>query len=403
MPKLLVIFLTVLVDLIGFGIIIPLLPFYAELPEFSATPLQIGLLMAIYSLGQFIFSPLWGSLSDRHGRRPILLFSIGMGALSLAGFAMAKTLWMLFLARGLHGIFAANISTAQAYIADITPPDKRAMGMGMIGAAFGLGFTVGPWIGGELSTYSYTLPIWVAAGLSAINFLLALAILPESLDLSKGKPERGPKPLDPKSINYVMTMPTVGITIGLMFMVTFSFSMMTSSFALYEERLYGLGPQEIGRLMGIIGLIGVFVQGFAIDKLTKRFGEEALIRLGVPLVGLGLLGFAFAGPTETSIVFSPLGAVCAFFAVVYGFTQPSMFSMISLRSPTEAQGLVMGINHSLSALARTIAPAIALAMFGYIEPAAPFYAAAILLVFGAYIAQIATRPPNSPRPVVESA
>ena len=402
MPKMFVIFLTVLIDLIGFGIIIPLLPFYAELPQYSASPLQIGLLMAIYSLGQFLFSPLWGALSDRHGRRPILLFSIGMGSLSLAGFAMAQSLWALFLARGLHGVFAANISTAQAYMADITSPENRAKGMGMIGAAFGLGFTFGPWIGGELSTHSYTLPIWVAAAMSAVNFLLALTILPESLDLSKGVPDRKPRPLNPNTIISVMRMPAVGIAITLMFMVTFAFSMMTSSFALYEERLYGLGPQEIGRLMGIIGLIGVVVQGGAIGRLTARFGEEALIRVGVPLIGLGMLGFAFAGPSETSIVFSPLGAVCAFFALVYGITQPNLFSIISRRSPQNSQGLVMGTNHSLSALARTVAPAIALAMFGYISPAAPFIGGACLLVVGSVVARIATRTPKPQTPELGS-
>ena len=396
MPKMLVIFLTVLIDLIGFGIIIPLLPFYAELPQYGASPIQIGLLMAIYSLGQFLFSPFWGALSDKHGRRPILLFSIGMGALSLAAFAAAQSLWMLFLARGLHGIFAANISTAQAYMADITTPEKRAKGMGLIGAAFGLGFTFGPWLGGELSTYSYTLPIWVAATMSAVNFVLAYTILPESLDLSKGVPSRKPRPINPSTIISVMRMPAVGIAITLMFLITFSFSMMTSSFALYEERLYNLGPQEIGRLMGIIGFIGVVVQGGAIERLIKRFGEETLIRVGVPCIGLGILGFAFAGPTESSIVFSPLGAVCAFFALVYGFTQPSMFSIISRRSPPEAQGLVMGTNHSLSALGRTIAPAIGLAMFGYISPAAPFIGAAGLLVVGSFVAQIATRVSSDP-------
>ena len=172
--KLLVpVLMAVVLDLVGFGIVIPLLTFYAE--EYGAGPVAVTLLMAVYSLAQFLMAPVWGALSDKYGRRPIMLFSIGMAAVCLAGFAWAESLVMLFVFRTLHGAAAANISTAQACVADVTTPENRAKGMGLIGAAFGFGFTVGPFIGGELSVHGLAAPIWFAAGLAALNFVLALA------------------------------------------------------------------------------------------------------------------------------------------------------------------------------------------------------------------------------------
>jgi MFS family permease len=368
----LVIFLTVLLDLVGFGIVIPLLPFYAQDPRFSATPMEIGLLMACYSLAQFLFAPFWGAISDRRGRRPVLLLSIGMGALMLVGFAAAQALWQLFLFRTLHGLFAANISTAQAYMADITPPEGRAKAMGMIGAAFGLGFTLGPWMGGELSVYGLAAPIWLAAGLGAFNFLLASAILPESRDPSTVSARR-PRPIHPGTFLQVLQHPVVGSFIGLVFCMTFAFSMMESTFALFEQALYGLDARDVGRLMGLIGVVMVLVQGGMIGPLSKRFGEEALVRVGLPGLALGLLALVVSPP------FLPLACTCAALALFHGLAQPSLFSLISRRTPESDQGLVMGTNQSLSALARATAPALALALFAGVEPASSFVAAAALM------------------------
>jgi len=168
----------VVLDLVGFGIVIPLLTFYAE--EYGAGPVAVTLLMAVYSLAQFLMAPVWGALSDRFGRRPIMLFSIGMATICLAGFAWAESLVMLFVFRTLHGAAAANISTAQACVADVTTPENRAKGMGLIGAAFGFGFTVGPFLGGELSVHGLAAPIWFAAALSALNFVAAVVWLKET-------------------------------------------------------------------------------------------------------------------------------------------------------------------------------------------------------------------------------
>ena len=195
-------------DLVGFGIVIPLLTFYAE--DYGASPVEVTLLMAVYSFAQFFFAPIWGRLSDRIGRRPVLLASIGASAVFLAGFAAADTLWVLFVCRTLHGACAANISTAQAVIADITPPDKRAIGMGLIGAAFGVGFTVGPFIGGETAHLGHSVPIWIAAGLSALNFIIALVMLNETKTATSNS---RPRPISPQAFIKVAKHPVVGLCV----------------------------------------------------------------------------------------------------------------------------------------------------------------------------------------------
>lgn len=389
MKQRLVIFLTVLLDLIGFGIVIPLLPFYAQDPRFQATPMEIGLLMACYSLAQFLFAPVWGALSDRHGRRPILLLSIGMGAIMLAGFALSQSLIHLFVFRTLHGVFAANISTAQAYMADITRPEDRARAMGMIGAAFGLGFTLGPWLGGELSVRGLAAPIWLASGLGALNFVLAVILLPESRDTSVPS-SRPPRSISPLTLVQVLRHPVVGSAICLTFLMTFAFSMMECTFALFEQALYGLDAQDVGRLMALIGVVMIVVQGGLIGPLSKRFGEATLVRIGLPGLGLGLLALVYAPPTL------PLAATCVALAVFHGLAQPSLFAIISRRTPESDQGLVMGTNQSLSALARATAPAIGLAIFSGIAHGATFALAAVLMFVSGIVAVSITRQPLMP-------
>ncbi|MCB9746561.1 MAG: MFS transporter [Alphaproteobacteria bacterium] len=376
MSPLLVIFLTVVLDLVGFGIVIPLLTFYAE--DYGATAMQVTLLMACYSMTQFLFAPLWGSLSDRHGRRPVLLMSIGMGSLMLAGFAWAPKLWLLFVFRSLHGVFAANISVAQAYVADVTTKENRAKGMGMLGAAFGLGFTLGPWIGGELSVYGLSAPIWVAAGLSALNFLLAAALVPESRQ--PGGPESRRRTLSPVAFVEVLRHPAVGRAIGLTFLMTFAFSMMEATFALFEEHQHNLGAQEVGRVLGLIGVVGIIVQGGAIGPLTRRFGEVPLMRIGLAGLSLSLLGLAVAPP------WAPLLAVCGLLALFQGLLQPSTQALISKRSSEEEQGFVLGTNQSLSALARATAPALGGLLFQQVAMPASFVAGSLLLGLGLIVA-----------------
>lgn len=383
----LVIAMTVLLDLLGFGLVIPLLSFYAE--SFGASPLQVTLLMACYSLSQFLFGPIWGALSDHQGRRPVLLFSIGMTALMLAAFATAPSLWALFVTRALHGVFAANLTVAQAYIADITTPQNRARGMGLFGAAFGVGFAVGPWLGGELSGYGLAAPIWAAAALSALNFVLAVALLPE--------PERrGPPPTrrpSLKAAREVLANPTVGSSILLAFGMTFAFSMMESTFALYQEHAHHLDARQVGRALGFVGLVSLIVQGGLIGPLVRRFTERRLIRMAVPVLGLALLVLPWAPP------WVPLLATCAVLATAQGLTYPSLNALISRGAPPEQQGLVLGTSQSLSSLARAVGPALAGVLFTSVGRPAPFFASSAVVLLGGALAWRGLRTPAERPPM----
>ncbi len=379
MKPILVVFLTVVLDLLGFGIVIPLLTFYAE--SFHATPLQVTLLMACYSLAQFVFAPLWGQLSDRVGRRPVMLVSIGLTALMLAGFASATALWMLFLFRTLHGAMTANISTAQACMADLTTPENRAKGMGLIGAAFGIGFTLGPWVGGELGKVSLALPLWIAAGLSALNFLLALAWLPETRHAGSVPTQRS---ISPAALWRALTAPVVGLCILLTFFQVFSFALMESTFTLFAERAHGMRPEDIGRLFGFVGIISIVVQGGLIGRLVKRFGERPLVPLGLAMlaVGVGLLPLAAPG--------APLLAAFGVMALGQSLCTPSLQALISRSAAASEQGSVLGSAQSIGALARASGPALGGVLFSASGPAAPFYAAAILLAGAVALAVPAT-------------
>jgi DHA1 family tetracycline resistance protein-like MFS transporter len=361
------ILMAVALDLVGFGIVIPLLTFYAE--EYAASAVEVTLLMAVYSLAQFLMAPVWGGLSDRFGRRPIMLISLTGAALCLVGFAAADTLWLLFLFRTLHGGAAANIATAQACVADLLPPEDRAKGMGLIGAAFGFGFTVGPFIGGELSTFGLVVPIWVAAGLSAVNLLLAIWWLPET---RKPSTVRVPRPIGPQSLIRVMRHPVVGLCIVLTFVMTIAFAIMESSFTLFAEHVRDLGPILVGRMFGVAGLTMIIVQGGLIGRLVKRFGEAALVPVGVAILAIGLGLLPLAPPPGMMV------AVFVLIAIGHGIASPSLHSLISRGTSDDEQGLVLGTNQSLSALARAVGPSMSGVMFTA-AAALPFFASAGIL------------------------
>jgi len=366
--KLLVpVLMAVVLDLVGFGIVIPLLTFYAE--EYGAGPVAVTLLMAVYSLAQFLMAPVWGALSDRYGRRPIMLVSIGMAAICLAGFAWAESLVMLFIFRTLHGAAAANISTAQACVADVTSPANRAKGMGLIGAAFGFGFTVGPFIGGELSVHGLSAPIWFAAGLAALNFVLALAWLKETRKPETVRPERS---IHPAAFIRVAKHPVVGLCIVLTFVMTIAFAIMESSFTLFAEHIRDLDARMVGRMFGVAGLTMIVVQGGIIGRLVKRFGEEPLVPAGIALLSAGLFVLPFAEPmAQMTMVFMLM-------AIGQGIASPSLHSLVSRGTSADEQGFVLGTNQSMSALARAIGPTVA----GFIylgAPSWPFFASGAIL------------------------
>jgi MFS family permease len=378
--------LTVFLDLLGFGLVIPLLAFYAK--EFQATDWQVLLLGAVYSLAQFAGAPLWGLLSDRVGRRPVLIVSISASVVFLTAFGLATKLWMLFVFRTLHGFAAANISTAQAYVADVTEsgPD-RARGMGLIGAAFGVGFSVGPFLGGVLSDRGLATPIFVAAGLSAINLVWVLLRLPESRPPgAAGASGVHARTLNPRALVDGLRHPIVGLAIFLVFVATFAFSMMEQNFALVAKEDWAMGAKQVGYLFGVIGVIGVVIQGGLIRRLVARFGEPRLIGVGYLLDAIGIAMLGTSGPGVG------VWAGCALLAVGSSLANPSLNTLISRATPADEQGTVLGTSQSFSALARGVGPltAAALVLDGW-RPAGAMLLGAGLMIGALLLSLPATR------------
>src|SRR5437660_9304426 len=292
-PSMPILFLIVFVDLVGFGLIIPLLPFYGE--RFAASPQQVTILLAVYSLMAMIAAPLWGRLSDRIGRRPVLMASMLAAAVAYLWLGLASALWMLFAARALAGACAGNIAAAQAYIADVTPPERRARGMGMIGAAFGLGFIIGPALGGivagnELATADLETPGLIAAGLSFAAFLGVVLFLPESLPTAvRARQSRSRIAV----LQSVLQRPMLDRLVAVFFLVILAFAGMESTFAMWAMRQFGWGPAQVGYALTLVGLLSAIMQGGLIGILARRCGEERLMLGGLALIALGLLVLPF--------------------------------------------------------------------------------------------------------------
>ncbi len=353
-----IIFFTVFIDLVGFGVIIPLLPFYAE--HFNASPDAVTLLMAIYSLTQFFFAPFWGRLSDRIGRKPVLMISLLGIAVAYVGVGFSQTLWELFLARAAAGAMAGNIAAAQAYISDVTPPEKRAHGMGLIGAAFGLGFILGPAIGGILGGSDPTQPNFLAPALTAAALSLAACLFALAMLKESHRPEAGA--LEPRRgrfqiLQQALTSPGLQRLVILFFLVTFVFSGMESVFALWSERAFGWGATQNGYVFAYTGLVAAAVQGGLIRRLRKRFGEPALILQGAAVL---LIGFVLI-PLSHSLPILLVAMAC----LAYGASlcSPSLSSLISLRAAGNSRGSMLGVSQSAASLARILGPAAAGALF----------------------------------------
>ena len=354
---LIVIFTTVFIDLVGFGIVIPVLPFYAEGTVFNATPRIVGLLFASYSIMQLIFSPILGRLSDKYGRRPVLLISIigtGIGFLTI-GFA--TTLWMLFAGRILDGITGGNISTAQAYIADITTKENRAKGMGLIGAAFGLGFIFGPAIGGILSRWGIHVPFFFAGGLCFANAVLLYFTLPETV--TKDHPARqsaaGGRGL--AELLQSLKEPKLGFVLIIYFLFIVAFSIMTTSFSLFTMFRFGYDAQHTGYLFAYVGLIAVVIQGGLIGKLVKRFGELPLVIFGALCFAISLFAVPFVGPAAGGLAALLIGG--GVFSMGNSLATPALTSLASKSVGAAQQGTVLGVTQSVASLARAVGPSIA--------------------------------------------
>src|SRR5581483_11695400 len=371
---LLLIFLTVFIDLIGFGIVIPILPIYAESTTFHASPAAIGWLMGSFSLAQLIFSPILGRLSDRVGRRPVLVFSVLGSALAFLMMGLAGSLWMLFAARIFDGVTGGNISTDQAYIADVTRPEERARGIGLIGAAFGLGFIVGPGIGGELSHFGLGAPFYFAAALALFNAVSIWFLLPESL--SKERRAQAHESAQTGSrwqeLTEALRRPDLRMLLLIYFFLTLAFATYQSTFALFAKIRYNYSPQQIGRFFVYVGVIGAVVQGVLLGKLTKRFGEHKLLLVGLLVMTASSLCMPWAA--------TPAGLLLVLGALSVGssLTSSLLPALISRRSSADRQGRTLGITQSAGSLARFIGPAWGGMMFGLFSPLAPFVLCAAL-------------------------
>ena len=353
---LIVIFTTVFIDLVGFGIVIPVLPFYAEDTAFNATPRMVGLLFASYSIMQLIFSPILGGLSDKHGRRPVLLLSIigtGIGFLVLG---LAKTVLMLFIGRILDGITGGNISTAQAYIADITTKENRAKGMGLIGAAFGLGFIFGPAIGGILSQWGIHVPFFFAAALCFANAVLLYFRLPETVTADHpAKHKAGGRSW--RQVANALKQPRLGFVLIIYFLFIVAFSIMTTSFSLYTMFRFGYDAQHTGYLFAYVGLIAVIIQGGLIGRLVKRFGELPLVIFGAFCFAISLFAVPFVGPAAGGLAGLLIGG--GVFSMGNSLATPALTSLASKSVDASQQGVVLGVTQSTASLARAVGPSLA--------------------------------------------
>ena len=364
---LLIIFLTIFVNLVGFGIIIPLLPFYAV--TFGASPLVIGLLFAIFSLCQLVAAPVLGDLSDRYGRRPVLIFSLAGTVVSFVMLALAHTVWMLFAARIVDGLSGGNISTARAYVADITEPKDRARAYGLIGAAFGLGFILGPALSGVLSGVSYTAPIWAAAGLTLVAAVMAWLWLPETVHRAQagtGNP-----------LSYVpglLRRPLVRRILAIDYIYWLAFAIFQTTLSLFAARRFGFGPVQTGYMFAAFGLLGAVIQGGMIRPIVRRLGDKPTFLLGLAFGVFGLVAVAFAHSVSAfALALVPM-------AIGIGLGHPTMSSLVSQVARGDEQGRVQGAASAVESLGRTIGPIWGNASLQHLGDSTPYVSAAGLLL-----------------------
>ena len=374
MSPLVIIFLTVFIDLLGFGIIIPLLPFYAE--SYGAGAFTVGLLGTVFSLMQFLVAPIAGRLSDRIGRRPVIIYGLLASAIAYGSLALADSLALIFAARVLGGIAGGNIPAAQAYIADVTTPENRAKGMGLIGAAFGLGFVFGPAIGGVLTRFGPSAPMWCAGAVCFLNFVAAVFFLPESRRGSASTVSLGRIDLFRRARRH----PGLVRLLLVFFMVSAAFSGFEATFALFTERRFGFTAETIGYVFAFIGLILATVNGVLVGRVVPRIGERRTVPLALSAIALGLLML----PMAATVI--ALFAVCGTIALGMGFNNPALTSIVSRLSDPGEQGGMLGLAQSLAALGRIAGPAWGGFLFDYLGMTIPFLSAGSIMVLALLLA-----------------
>ena len=387
----LILFLIVFVNLVGFGLIIPLMPFYVE--RLGASPELITITLGLYSLAQFVAAPIWGRLSDRYGRRPILIVTTAGLGLSYVVLGVADSLWLLIFSRVFGGAMAGNLAAAYAYVTDITTPDTRARGMGLLGAAFGLGFIFGPVIGGilagpEVATANYVLPAMAAAGLTLLGLLGTVILLPESLTAETRARLSGQPGLElAERLRLISARRVLTALVVLGFLVTTAWALFETVYALWANRVLSYGPRKIGYTLAYVGVISVLIQGGAIGPLTRRFGERALGLVAILAMALGYLIIALSA-TLTGILVS-----MSFLSAGLALFNPSISSLVSMEASETNRGAVMGIYQSSNSLARVVGPMFSGAVFAQLGYAVPFLIGAVFMLPSLWLLwQIRPRP-----------
>ncbi|WP_415235802.1 MFS transporter [Sneathiella sp.] len=374
----LAVFLSIFLDLVGFGIILPLLPFYAE--HYGATAFMVTWLATSFSLFQLIFSTIWGRVSDRIGRKPVFLMCLAVSAGAYLWTGLAESFAVLIVARCVSGIASGKISVAQAIVADVTTPENRAKGMGLMGAAFGLGFTLGPAIGAFLvgndpQNPDFQTPMFVAAGLSLLGLLLALFTVKESLTAEDRATARETTKLPLKTqLQAIFASPSIPWLIGSFFIVSFVFSQVETLFPLWTERNYGWQPKDLGYCFAYIGVILVIVQGRLIGPLTQKLGEPKLLLVGLSALAIGLFS------TTVAFHFSIFIAAITFMSVGIAILNPTHSALISFVSAKGQQGSTLGIANSFSGLGRILGPLWGGAFFEFVDYDMPLIIGGVLTV-----------------------
>lgn len=383
--SLLVLFLTVFIDLIGFGMVIPFLSFYAR--EYGASGFAVGAVVGIYSIMQFLFAPVWGRVSDRVGRRPVLLVSLTASFTGYLLFAFSQSLALLFASRVIAGIGGANIGTAQAYIADSTTPENRAKGMGLIGAAFGLGFILGPPLSGVLSElggryglHGNLLPGLVAAGLSFTAFLIALAVLAESKPASVVPRSGVPPQFDTRLWREVFASPILGSLLAGLFLTLLAVSGMEINVTLHGRDRFGFRQLDMAYFFLFMGVIVATIQGGMIGRLVRRLGERRVIIIGAASFTIGF----FLIPSIWRVPL--LYGVAFLIAIGQGLCYPALTSLVSKASPESERGSILGLATSAGSLARFVGPMLAGVLYDWAGVAGGFYGGGVFMAVALLIA-----------------
>jgi MFS transporter, DHA1 family, tetracycline resistance protein len=379
---LLVLFLTTFVNLVGFGIIIPLLPFYAQ--TFGASPFAIGLLFASFSLSQLVASPVLGDLSDRYGRRPVLILSLLGTVLSFVMLAMAGSLAMLFVARIIDGVTGGSITTARAYIADVTTEENRARAFGLLGAAFGLGFIVGPALGAAFSHISYTAPIWAAAVITVLATLLAWLWLPETVHHVQAG---GGSPW--KAVREMAGRPHLRMLLSVDFIYWTAFAVYQTTFALFGALRFGFDVTHTGYLLAAFGALGVIVQGVLVGPIVEALGARRTLAIGLIFAAIGWGGSALTFSVPVFVLMLIPGAIGI------GLCNATLSTLISNAAGPHEQGRVQGAAGALESLGRTMGPIWGNGTLQAYGEGAAYGSAAVVLLGAAALTTRYKPPPRS--------